>query len=57
LPPVVAECGRVAYDITVGRLAEATGMSKSGRLAHFGSKRNLQLATVHHAVKIFVREV
>ena len=32
--------------LSIGRLAEATDMSKSGLFAHFGSKEELQLATV-----------
>jgi AcrR family transcriptional regulator len=43
--------------LSIGRLAEATEMSKSGLFAHFGSKEELQLATVDHAAKLFVREV
>jgi AcrR family transcriptional regulator len=43
--------------ISIGRLAEATGMSKSGLFAHFGSKEELQLATVDHAASLFVAEV
>src|ERR687886_775312 len=43
--------------LSIGRLAEATGMSKSGLFAHFGSKEELQLATVDHAAKMFVDEV
>jgi AcrR family transcriptional regulator len=43
--------------LSIGRLAEAAGMSKSGLFAHFGSKEELQLATVDHAASIFVREV
>ena len=43
--------------LSIGRLAEATGMSKSGLFAHFGSKEELQLATVEHAASIFVEEV
>jgi AcrR family transcriptional regulator len=43
--------------LSIGRLAEATGMSKSGLFAHFGSKEELQLATVDHAAELFVREV
>jgi AcrR family transcriptional regulator len=43
--------------LSIGRLAEATGMSKSGLFAHFGSKEELQLATVDHAAALFVREV
>jgi len=43
--------------LSIGRLAEATGMSKSGLFAHFGSKEELQLATVDHAASLFVDEV
>ena len=43
--------------LSIGRLAEATGMSKSGLFAHFGSKEELQLATVDHAASLFVAEV
>jgi AcrR family transcriptional regulator len=43
--------------LSIGRLAEATGMSKSGLFAHFGSKEELQLATVDYAAKLFVGEV
>jgi AcrR family transcriptional regulator len=43
--------------LSIGRLAEATGMSKSGLFAHFGSKEELQLATVEYAAKLFVTEV
>ena len=43
--------------LSIGRLAEATGMSKSGLFAHFGSKEELQIATVEHAASLFVDEV
>jgi AcrR family transcriptional regulator len=43
--------------LSVGRLADASGMSKSGLFAHFGSKEELQLATVDHAATLFVSEV
>ena len=43
--------------LSIGRLAEATDLSKSGLFAHFGSKLALQLATVDHAGGLFVREV
>ena len=43
--------------LSIGRLADAMGMSKSGLFAHFGSKEELQLATVDHAAKLFVAEV
>ena len=43
--------------LSIGKLAEATELSKSGLYAHFGSKEELQLATVDHAAALFVREV
>ena len=43
--------------LSIGRLAERTGMSKSGLYAHFGSKQELQLATVETANEIFEAEV
>jgi len=39
--------------ITIGSLAEKTGMSKSGLFAHFGSKEELQIATLDEAVRRF----
>ena len=39
--------------LSIGRLAEHIGMSKSGLYAHFGSKEELQLATVEAAREIF----
>jgi AcrR family transcriptional regulator len=43
--------------LSIGRLADATAMSKSGLFAHFGSKEELQLATVDYAATLFVGEV
>jgi len=43
--------------LSISRLAEASGMSKSGLFAHFGSKEELQLATVDYAAALFVAEV
>jgi AcrR family transcriptional regulator len=43
--------------LSIGRLAEAVGMSKSGLFAHFGSKEELQLATIDTASAIFKEEV
>ena len=39
--------------LSLGRLADGVGMSKSGLFAHFGSKEELQLATVETASEIF----
>jgi AcrR family transcriptional regulator len=43
--------------LSIGNLAAAIGMSKSGLYAHFGSKQELQLATVEEAGRIFDDEV
>jgi AcrR family transcriptional regulator len=43
--------------LSLGRLADAVGMSKSGLFAHFGSKQELQLATVETADSIFQQHV
>jgi AcrR family transcriptional regulator len=43
--------------LSIGRLAEAVGMSKSGLFAHFGSKEELQLATIETASALFHEEV
>lgn len=43
--------------LTIGRLAAALALSKSGLFAHFGSKEELQLATVEAAREVFIREV
>jgi AcrR family transcriptional regulator len=43
--------------LTIGRLATELQMSKSGLFAHFGSKEELQLATIAAARQIFVAEV
>jgi AcrR family transcriptional regulator len=43
--------------LTVGELAKELRMSKSGLFAHFGSKEELQLATVEAARQIFVERV
>lgn len=39
--------------LTIGRLAGELGMSKSGVFAHFGSKQELQLATIGAAAERF----
>lgn len=43
--------------LSIGNLAAATGISKSGLYAHFGSKQELQLATVDEAERILDAEV
>jgi AcrR family transcriptional regulator len=39
--------------LSISRLADAVGMSKSGLFAHFGSKEELQLATIETATATF----
>jgi AcrR family transcriptional regulator len=43
--------------VSIGGLAKALGMSKSGLYAHFGSKQDLQLATIGEAERVFDLEV
>jgi AcrR family transcriptional regulator len=43
--------------LSIGNLAGALEMSKSGIYAHFGSKQELQLATVEEARRIFQAQV
>ncbi len=43
--------------LSIGRLADAVGMSKSGLFSHFGSKEELQLATIETATAIFTADV
>jgi len=43
--------------LTIGTLSADLGLSKSGLFAHFGSKEELQLATLQRAVERFVDQV
>ena len=43
--------------LSIGDLAKALGISKSGLYAHFGSNQELQLATIDEAERIFNLEV
>lgn len=43
--------------LTIGRLAEDVGMSKSGLIGHFGSREQLQLATLEAAIDRFTAAV
>lgn len=59
---ILTEAARLATvdgldGLSIGGLAAATGMSKSGLYAHFGSKEDLQLATIASARETFVAEV
>jgi AcrR family transcriptional regulator len=43
--------------LTIGTLADATGMSKSGLFAHFGSREELLLAVLNHGQQEFIEVV
>ncbi len=43
--------------LTIGRLASELSMSKSGLFGHFGSKEELQLATIARAAEVFETRV
>jgi AcrR family transcriptional regulator len=43
--------------LTIGMLAEKTGMSKSGLFAHFGSKLDLQIAALDESARQFTEAV
>jgi len=43
--------------LSIGRLADHIGMSKSGLYAHFGSKEELQLSAIDAATEIFAETV
>jgi AcrR family transcriptional regulator len=59
---ILAQAARLATvegleGLSIGRLAEATGMPKSSVYVLFGSKEELQLATIEAARASFVEEV
>ncbi len=43
--------------LTIGSLAERTGLSKSGLFAHFGSREELQIAAIDAAAQRFAESV
>jgi AcrR family transcriptional regulator len=54
LDQAVGIASRVGFNaLTIGQLAESTGMSKSGLFAHFRSKEALQLDTLQRAQERF----
>src|SRR3954463_15604345 len=58
LHPAVGVASKEGLEgLTIGRLAGDLDMSKAGLIGHFGSKENLQLATLESAIEIFRREV
>jgi AcrR family transcriptional regulator len=58
LAAAVQQASRMGFEsLTIGTLAEKTGMSKSGLFAHFGSKQELQLAALDEAARQFTEQV
>jgi len=59
---ILREAGQLATiegisGVSISRLADAVGMSKSGLFAHFGSKEALQVATIEEARTVFTEQV
>ena len=50
-------CSAGLEGLSIGALAHAVGMSKSGVFAHFGSREDLQLAVLDDAAQRFVAHV
>lgn len=50
-------CAAGLEGLSIGTVAHAVGMSKSGVFAHFGSREDLQLAVLDHAAERFVAHV
>ena len=44
-------------DMSIGKLAKATGLSKSGLFAHFNSKENLQTQVIQWVALMFTEQV
>ena len=44
-------------DMSIGQLAKATGLSKSGLFAHFNSKENLQTEVIQWVARMFAEQV
>ncbi|MGE5097935.1 MAG: TetR/AcrR family transcriptional regulator [Betaproteobacteria bacterium] len=58
LAAAVAQASAAGFEsITIGTLAERTGLSKSGLFAHFGSRVELQMAALDEAARQFAESV
>jgi AcrR family transcriptional regulator len=58
LAAAVAQASAAGFEsLTIGSLAERTGLSKSGLFAHFGSKVELQMAALDEAARQFTESV
>jgi AcrR family transcriptional regulator len=58
LDAALAQASEAGFEsLTIGTLAERTGLSKSGLFAHFGSREELQVAAVESAAARFTATV
>jgi AcrR family transcriptional regulator len=58
LDAAVRQASETGFEsLTIGTLAERTGLSKSGLFAHFGSKLELQLAALDEAARQYTEAV
>jgi AcrR family transcriptional regulator len=58
LEAAVAQASEAGFEsLTIGALAERTGLSKSGLFAHFGSREELQCAAIDTAAQRFADTV
>lgn len=58
LDAALAQASEAGFEsLTIGSLAESTGLSKSGLFAHFGSREDLQIAAVEAAAQRFAETV
>jgi len=58
LNAAVVQASNTGFEsLTIGGLAEKIGMSRSGLFAHFGSKLELQIATLDEAARRFTEAV
>ena len=58
LAAAVEQASETGFEsLTIGTLAERTGLSKSGLFAHFGSKIELQMAALDEAARQFTEQV
>jgi AcrR family transcriptional regulator len=58
LAAAVRQASEAGFEsLTIGSLAETTGLSKSGLFAHFGSKLDLQMAALDEAARQFAETV
>lgn len=58
LDAAVQQASEAGFEsLTIGSLAERTGLSKSGLFAHFGSRTDLQIAALDEAARRFTEAV